>query len=700
MTEPTQVIAHADSSQLISFEGIGLNGGDRAKWVRWNAESCESKWDMTNWVTISGKGGRWARFHFPPVPGPLILCYKFVYKGKPWLSPSAYIMHKNIRVNVVRFDKVTPNGTALGCQSHLTIEGKSFLGLGNDKTPNVTCGFGPDGDQMNATILNDTHMTCLTTVPYIPDAFPLRIDYRGLNTLSDPYVFPGFRAFHYNNSEIYRVAPGAGSYQFSVPVTIYGKFEDYGMPRCRFGAWMGSWARVINSSMAECDKPPFPNTERYVESAYPVTYTGNGQCSDYGYTQPGDWLIGTGASFRTYNAQVNALLSQSSPQGGTALIQITGEGFVYPSDPLGICRYVLQPASNTTVPTGKFESRTLNALSTTLLECPPPSYYGVGVYHIEVLQNGVNIDPTASGTPLKFELYDLLEVTLTNIEPRGGPIGEAATITITGTGFRDMGGGLVCVFSTNTSDFKGGAVSVPARLLSADKMLCTIPQYLAANPAYDGYSNYYVTAAVSLNGGREDTISISKAGFSVYNPPVITALYPTTGSAFGGYPVTLYGTGFSGLSTNPVTIVEYLRVAFGIAVQPLPVLINGTYIVVQAPPGLQRAKGTPIRIALNGVAFSTTDKVFEYVGESPPRLYGTHFTQDGSRLIVRFDGMPTNKGGMIGDGACALILDEWTATQLKGTAEENVRCGWEDELTLVAYLTMFTNATVGMRIGK
>ena len=211
MTEPTQSLAHSDSSQLISFEGLGLNGGDRAKWVRYNAESCESKWDMTNWVTISGKGGKWARFHFPPVPGPLILCYKFVYKGKPWMDPSAYIMHKNIRVNVVRFDKVTPNGTALGCQSNLTIEGKSFLGLGAEKTPNVTCGFGPDGEQTNATIVNDTHMTCLTTVPYIPDAFPLRVDYRGLNTLSDPYVFPGFRAFHYNNSEIYRVAPGAGN---------------------------------------------------------------------------------------------------------------------------------------------------------------------------------------------------------------------------------------------------------------------------------------------------------------------------------------------------------------------------------------------------------------------------------------------------------------------------------------------------------
>ena len=204
MTEPTQVIAHADSSQLISFEGIGLNGGDRAKWVRSNAESCHSKWDMTNWVTVSGKGGIWARFHFGPVWGPLILCYKFVYKGKPWMDPSAYIMHKDVIVNVVKFDKVTPNGTALGCQSNLTIEGKSFLGLGNEKTPNVTCGFGPDGERTNATIVNDTHITCQTTTPYTPEAFPLRIDYQGLDRLNDPWVFPNFWAFHYNNSEVRR----------------------------------------------------------------------------------------------------------------------------------------------------------------------------------------------------------------------------------------------------------------------------------------------------------------------------------------------------------------------------------------------------------------------------------------------------------------------------------------------------------------
>ena len=64
----------------------------------------------------------------------------------------------------------------------------------------------------------------------------------------------------------------------------------------------------------------------------------------------------------------------------------------------------------------------------------------------------MNVDPTASGTPLVFELYDLSEVAPLSIEPRGGPLGEEAVVTVTGTGFRDMGaGGLVCVLSTNTT---------------------------------------------------------------------------------------------------------------------------------------------------------------------------------------------------------------------------------------------------------
>ena len=122
------------------------------------------------------------------------------------------------------------------------------------------------------------------------------------------------------------------------------------------------------------------------------------------------------------------------------------------------------------------------------MQCPPPALYGVGDYQVELLQNGGAVDPTASGTPITFELYDLMEVAPNGIEPRGGPIGEPATVTITGDGFRDMGGGsLVCVLSTNLTDFSSGAVVMPARLLAPQKLLCDIPASVTAQPATDRF---------------------------------------------------------------------------------------------------------------------------------------------------------------------------------------------------------------------
>ena len=70
------------------------------------------------------------------------------------------------------------------------------------------------------------------------------------------------------------------------------------------------------------------------------------------------------------------------------------------------------------------ETRPLVALSESLVQCAPPVLYGVGRYQVELLQNGGAVDPTASGTPITFELYDLTEVFPTDIEPRGGPLGE------------------------------------------------------------------------------------------------------------------------------------------------------------------------------------------------------------------------------------------------------------------------------------
>ena len=60
---------------------------------------------------------------------------------------------------------------------------------------------------------------------------------------------------------------------------------------------------------------------------------------------------------------------------------------------------------------------------------------------------------------------------------------------------------------------------------------------------------------------------------------------------------------------------------------------------------------------------------------------------------------PTNRAGMNGIGPCSSVLDDSTATQLKGTAAADASCYWKDDSTLVAQLTMESLATSGMAVG-
>ena len=111
--------------------------------------------------------------------------------------------------------------------------------------------------------------------------------------------------------------------------------------------------------------------------------------------------------------------------------------------------------------------------------------------------------------------------------------------------------------------------------------------------------------------------------------------------------------------------------------------------------------GSLVTLALNGEAFGASGAplYFEYVGTSPPVLFSAHFEPDGTRLIVRFDGQPTNRGGMLGDGPCAAILDAATVAVLQGSSQTALDCGWDNDFTLSIYLTMFTGAAPGVIVG-
>ena len=107
--------------------------------------------------------------------------------------------------------------------------------------------------------MDDTLITCHTTVPSVKGDWPMRVDFGEL-VFNDPVVFPKFRAFDHADYSVASVTPGAGAYQFTTWTSVTGVFEDFGQPRCRFGSWMGTGGTVVNNSyvaLAAC-APLFP----------------------------------------------------------------------------------------------------------------------------------------------------------------------------------------------------------------------------------------------------------------------------------------------------------------------------------------------------------------------------------------------------------------------------------------------------------
>ena len=177
-----------------------MQWGDKAKWVREDASSCDSNFDVTrtNEMQTSG-GGVAALFSFVDAPaGVLVLCYKFNYGEAPdgTVTPTPFLLFDQIRVAVVRYDSVSPNGTGIGCASSLTVTGAGFNGMRLNSTTDggaswtltpasdVSCAFSGLASS-SAAIVNDTTITCTSPAPTAIGTLPLKLS-MGAYTLAHP----------------------------------------------------------------------------------------------------------------------------------------------------------------------------------------------------------------------------------------------------------------------------------------------------------------------------------------------------------------------------------------------------------------------------------------------------------------------------------------------------------------------------------
>ncbi|KAL3928232.1 MAG: hypothetical protein SGPRY_002472, partial [Prymnesium sp.] len=147
----------------------------------------------------------------------------------------------------------------------------------------------------------------------------------------------------------------------------------------------------------------FSDQTRDSLGAFSVQYAANGHC-----------FTSTSASFTIYNSMVNSIAVSGAPATSSLLLDVFGEGFVYPGLLGGACQFrLLTSGTSLSVRTS------LSALSTSHLQCPTPAAGVVGEWELSVLQNGVSADPSLFQPPPRFSEYDLSAVVLSELIPPG-----------------------------------------------------------------------------------------------------------------------------------------------------------------------------------------------------------------------------------------------------------------------------------------
>lgn len=711
---PSLTVVRAGVNEAVEFvfKGVNVQQGDRAKWVWEGSPSCASAFDATAFSTLvatapsaavpaygapsSAEANVTTRFIFPSsAVGALVLCYSFRYAQQPAHAqgasramPTAYLLFPNIRVVAARYDGVLPSATGIGCSSALVVTGAGFLAMasllggtgaasaslpvasGTATIAAPSCGFGTVGT-VTADVVNDTHLTCTTPSPTAAGAMPMRVDFGALTTRL-PNSFPSFTAFDASENVISHLWPAGGAYNLQPTVHMRGSFgRAHGTPLCRFGNWtvppvvnVTAVNHYHNATQLTCRKPRFPDAVRDAVGAYPVSFSPNGQC----------WPNSTSATFVTYNSQVDALAMTGAPSTSALSLDVQGQGFVTPALPNAACRF-------TAMTSGEVVTSGLSALSSTLVRCvSTPASGAADTWKVEILQNG--IDPEPSPYPISFTTYDLSAVRVRSLDPAGGPRGSATAVTVHGQGFAQFGNGqFVCRV--------GGSLDIPAMLLDANRSVCQLPPLGEASST---------AVMVSLNNGTAGTFSADVAVFTAYSPPYIASVFPTQGDALGGSTVTIYGLGFTALSPVAAVRAKLLRCKFGRAEAPPVEAVSHTDSQVECVTPWGEGNDQPVRVALNGVDFTSRLHAatgsaeasveqlptFNFLGLHPPALLEAYFTPDSTTLMIRFDAQPTNRAGMNGVRACSTVLDDATTSQLKGTAAEDASCYWADDSTLVA----------------
>ena len=215
------------------------------------------------------------------------------------------------------------------------------------------------------------------------------------------------------------------------------------------------------------------------------------------------------------------------------------------------------------------------------VRCVAPPHGATGWVGVEL----VSLDETVGGGSFFYEA----RATVSLVLPLLGPVEGGSRLTVLGSHFRESSA-LACRFGHGS-----GAVAVAARLVSAAQLECVSPVVPGASAR---------AVEVSSNGQQ---FSTGGAAFTYARAAAVSAVWPVQGSAEGGTPLTVYGSGFTAASES----LGYLQCRLNATVVRGQLLGDGTGVVCRS--AAVAAGYVAVEVSTNGLDFTADGVQYESV---------------------------------------------------------------------------------------
>ena len=217
-----------------------------------------------------------------------------------------------------------------------------------------------------------------------------------------------------------------------------------------------------------------------------------------------------GVQYESVWSVVSGLAPWSGPVAGGTLVTVSGAGFAA-SMRLVRCRF------------GWGELVGASVHSAGEARCVSPPHAATGWVGVEL----VSLDEVVGGGSFFYEARAYVSLVL----PLLGPVEGGTRLTVLGSHFRESSS-LACRFGIG----EDGGFSVAARFLSSSQLECVSPVVAGASAR---------SVEVSFNGQQ---FSTGGAAYTYAQAASVSSVWPVQGSAEGGTPLTVHGSGFTAAS--------------------------------------------------------------------------------------------------------------------------------------------------------